>query len=58
MKDKRLALKLTQTDVAIAVGVSLVTYQLWERGVTTPTPENQKKLDKILRIEEGLKTKN
>jgi transcriptional regulator with XRE-family HTH domain len=48
MKEKRLKLKLTQADVALAVGVSLTTYQLWEKGVTTPTPENMIKLKKVL----------
>ena len=52
MKEKRLKLNLTQTDVALAVGVSLTTYQLWEKGVTTPTPENLKKLNKVLRMTE------
>jgi len=50
MKDHRLELKLTQADVALAVGVSLTTYQLWEKGVTTPTPENLKKLNSVLGI--------
>ena len=48
MKEKRIALNLTQVDVALAVGVSLTTYQLWERGVTKPSPENTKKLEKVL----------
>jgi len=54
MRDKRISLGLTQVDVAKAVGVSLVTYQLWERGVTTPTPENQKKLNTILGVKDLL----
>ena len=52
MKEKRLKLKLTQADVALAVGVSLTTYQLWEKGVTTPTPDNLAKLSKVLRLKE------
>ena len=52
MKDQRLKLNLTQADVALAVGVSLTTYQLLEKGVTTPTPENLKKLNEVLRLKE------
>ena len=52
MKEQRLKLNLTQTDVALAVGVSLTTYQLWEKGVTTPTPENLKKLNEVLGLKE------
>ena len=50
MRDARERLKLTQSDVAREVGVSLVTYQLWERGVSTPKPENMDKLKKVLQI--------
>jgi transcriptional regulator with XRE-family HTH domain len=51
-KDRRKKLSLTQTDVAKAVGVSLYTYQLWERGVATPIPENLKKLKSVLEIKD------
>ena len=37
----------TQGQVAILVGCSLSSYRLWEQGVTTPTEENQKKLEEI-----------
>ena len=41
--------KLTQSEVAIKVGISLVTYQLIERGVTqNPNPKTVKRLDAIL----------
>jgi len=49
IKSLRLEKKLTQIDVAKKVGVSLTSYQLWERGVTTPTEENLKKLYEVLR---------
>ena len=40
---------MSQTDVAIACKVSLTTYQLWERGVTEPKPENMEKLIKLFK---------
>ena len=41
----------TQVDVAKKVGCSLTSYQLWEKGVTTPTEENQEKLKQVLGTE-------
>jgi len=43
---------LTQVDVAKAIGVSLTSYQLWEKGVTTPNEDNLKKLRSFFVIEE------
>lgn len=40
----------SQIAVAIKCGVSLSTYQLWEKGVTQPTPENLRKLNEVLGI--------
>jgi DNA-binding transcriptional regulator YiaG len=40
---------LSQMGLAVAVGVSMVTIQLWERGVTTPNPENMAKLKEVLK---------
>lgn len=48
LKELRLLKKLTQTDVALACEVSLTAYQLWEKGVNKPMPENLKKLEKLL----------
>ena len=48
LKELRLLKRLTQTDVALACNVSLTAYQLWEKGVNKPTPENLKKLEKLL----------
>lgn len=48
-KEKRTELNLTQSDIAREVGVSLMTYQLWERGVMNPTKENEEKLLKALK---------
>jgi len=48
IKKRRKELKLTQIDLAVKCGVSIVTVQLWERGVTTPNAENLEKLKKAL----------
>ena len=48
MKLRRLALGLTQIEVAIAVGVSVPAYRLWEAGGTKPTPDNEVKLKEVL----------
>ena len=50
IKELRKSNGLTQVDVAKKVGVSITTYQLWERGVGKPTPENLEKLKKVLKI--------
>lgn len=39
---------ITQLKLAAEVGVSLTTIVLWESGVTTPTEENQQKLEEAL----------
>ena len=48
MKKLRLKKKLTQVQVAMAVGVSMMTYQNWERGAHSPSEENLEKLKKVL----------
>lgn len=53
MKDLRELRKqacLTQMELAVKVGVSLMTIQLWERGVTTPREENMNKLKEVFNI--------
>ena len=52
LKELRLKKGLTQTDVCKAVGVSLPAYQGWERGISTPIPENYEKLIKLFKEEE------
>lgn len=42
--------KMTQTDVATAVGVSLGGYRLWESGGGKPAYENRKKLAALFNI--------
>jgi transcriptional regulator with XRE-family HTH domain len=49
IKELRKNKGLTQIEVAKNVGVSLVSYQLWERGVSKPKPENLEKLKNILK---------
>lgn len=48
IKKLRKSKKLTQIEVAKLVGVSVMSFQLWERGVATPNEENMKKLKKVL----------
>jgi transcriptional regulator with XRE-family HTH domain len=46
----RMKLKLTQIDLAKKCGVSLTTLRNWESGVTTPSEDNMKKLNKALKV--------
>lgn len=46
----RIELKLTQIDLAKKCGVSLTTLRNWESGVTTPSEDNMKKLNKALKV--------
>lgn len=50
IKSRRKELGMTQIEIALAVGVSLTSYQLWERGVMYPKEKNEKKLLKVLKI--------
>jgi len=50
LKKLREKKKLTQIDVAKAVGVSVASYRLWEQGGGKPKPENMEKLKKVLGI--------
>jgi transcriptional regulator with XRE-family HTH domain len=47
LKTERKAMEMTQIEVAKKVGVSLTTYQLWERGVSKPNEENLVNLKKV-----------
>ena len=51
IKKSRNDLGMTQTEVAVKVGVSLTSFQLWERNVSKPNETNLKKLKKVLEIE-------
>jgi len=48
IKEQRKRLGLTQIELAVKVGVSLMTIQLWERGAMKPNPENFQKLQDVL----------
>jgi len=47
---KRKSKGFTQRKLAIEVGVSVVTIQNWESGITTPTEENMAKLIRALEV--------
>lgn len=51
LKTLRIKKGWTQIDVCRKVGVSLVSYQMWERRVTEPNPENYEKLQKLFEEE-------
>jgi transcriptional regulator with XRE-family HTH domain len=51
LRELRKELGLTQTECAIKCEVSLMTWQNWERGVTTPSPDNMVKIKKLFDIE-------
>ena len=50
LRERRKEAGLTQMMLAVKVGVSLMTIQLWERGVTTPKEENLSKLKEVLNV--------
>ena len=53
LRKRRKALGLSQMKLARLVGVSLLTIQTWERGVSEPKPENREKLERVLSELEG-----
>jgi transcriptional regulator with XRE-family HTH domain len=55
LKKRRLALGLSQMDLAEKVGVSLLTIQLWERGVSEPNDKNKEILESVLKTLEKKK---
>ena len=48
LKKERKDIGATQIKLAAEVGVSLNTIILWENGISTPTEENQQKLEEAL----------
>lgn len=50
IKEARVSKKMTQIDVARAVGVSLAGYRLWESGAGKPIASNLEKLKKVLNV--------
>jgi len=51
LKSIRKSLGKSQVDMALMFKVSLTTWQMWEKGVTTPNEENMAKLNELLRGE-------
>ena len=48
LKQIRKSLGLSQMDLAQKVGVSLVTIQLWERGISRPNEANKIELLRVI----------
>ncbi len=48
LKEIRKANGISQMKLARKVGVSLLTIQLWENGVSNPNKDNEEKLKKVL----------
>jgi predicted transcriptional regulator len=57
LRKRRKALGLSQMELARLVGVSLLTIQTWERGVSEPKPENKEKLEQVFAELEKRKVK-
>lgn len=55
LKQIRKSLGLSQMDLAKKVGVSLLTIQLWERGVSEPNDKNKEILESVLKTLEKKK---
>ena len=52
IKKARMAKKMTQSDLAYALGVSLPTVSRWETGRCTPSPMATVRLCKVLGLKE------
>lgn len=49
LKEIRASLGISQMKLAAKVGVSLLTVQLWEQGISSPNAENRKKLEMMIK---------
>lgn len=49
LKELRKKFGLTQIEMAKKVGVSMLTWRLWEMGAASPKKENVKKLEKAIK---------
>ncbi len=47
--------RLTQLEFAKLVGVSMMSYRLWEKGSSKPSDENMAKLQEVINQLEGVK---
>jgi transcriptional regulator with XRE-family HTH domain len=52
MKQKRTEMKMTQIEAAIACGVSLAGYIMWEKGVGKPAKERREKVIEVMGLPE------
>lgn len=53
LRERRKALNISQMDLAALLGVSLVSYRIWEAGAGSPSKENRQRLEETLeRLEE------
>ena len=50
LKAAREALGMTKTATAAAIGVSLNTYCLWEKGTLSPSPERVREIGQVLNL--------
>ncbi len=50
LKEKRIEKGLSQIDCAKKLGVSVITYQYWERGGCVPKEENLKRICEFFEI--------
>ena len=53
LRNFRLEHKITQMDMAVKLGISLFTYITWEKGAGKPNPNNQVKLDSLIKAMKG-----
>ena len=51
--DKRIAIKMTQAELAKAVGVSQAAVAQWENGQTSPTVSKLKQIARVLKCKVG-----
>jgi DNA-binding transcriptional regulator YiaG len=49
LKEIRASLGISQMKLAAKVGVSLLTLQLWEHGISSPNTENRVKLESVIK---------
>ena len=48
LKKRRELIGISQVKMAQLLGVAVLTFQLWEYGLSNPSPTNAKKLEEVL----------
>ncbi|MGQ7458164.1 XRE family transcriptional regulator [Streptococcus suis] len=56
--ERRKELKMNQSGLARAIGISRQSYSAWEKGSSQPNKDNLEKLEKLLRVPTGFLTEN